>query len=303
MKKHYYPIACALSLALTLPVSAATLINVGTSGTGSVKTSVNETVNGVTHSTSYDSNGANVSGSTGLDTSVHVNGTTNTSDNSSNGNASAGVNVNTNVNTGSQGTTHPDNGNTTVDTDNNSDTSVSGKATVFTRSDFDTSDTAALTTTMTAADVNTSDDLRSFVQSSMQSDDNISAVSFADNDVSVSYKDHGRLIGFIPVTIDTMVTANADGTITVNYPWYGFLVAKDRESLQSDLDTNVGAMIRADRSSWTAHRMAQIAARLSAALKAHFEGSSMPEDTSSNSGSLETSGSVTGSSTSATSND
>jgi hypothetical protein len=106
----------------------------------------------------------------------------------------------------------------------------------------------ASTTVMTAALVRSSDDLRSYAVVSMKSDDNIRGMTFSGNDVEVDYREPGKFLGFIPVSITAMADANADGAVTVSHPWYDFLVAKDDTAIESSLSAGVGPMASASAS-------------------------------------------------------
>lgn len=125
-------------------------------------------------------------------------------------------------------------------------------------------------TVTAAAQVSSSDDLKSYAVAAMKSDGNIRGMSFSDNSVEVDYREPGRLFGFIPVSVTAMANVNSDGSVTVTHPWYDFLIAKDDTNLQSTLAANVGPMATANASGqWSYATEAKIAD----AMKSNLESS------------------------------
>lgn len=120
-----------------------------------------------------------------------------------------------------------------------------------------------------AEDVATQEDLKTYSMEEIKADPNISSLSFTNNDVAIAYKDHGRFLGFIPVTLDVDVTVDQSGNITFTYPWYSFLVAKDETDLETRIRNEVSGVLTSS-AGWTNYDRAVLASRILAALRAHF---------------------------------
>lgn len=129
------------------------------------------------------------------------------------------------------------NATTSVTTEENSDTAVStGSRTILRSSLGAETETAPAT----AAAVATDADLNAYASAAMRADERIEAVTFNEDNVEVRYDVHGRLLGFIPVTMTTQVEVASDGTVAVSYPWYRFLVATDADAdIESELASQV----------------------------------------------------------------
>lgn len=112
--------------------------------------------------------------------------------------------------------------------------------------------TTATTTTETASEVDTtaniqtSQDLDIYTQSLSQSDRNVEKVEMTDNRILLAYRMPAKFLGFIPVTVMTNVQVDAQGNVSVNYPWYTFLSVKDDEKLKADLELQVKEAIGSD---------------------------------------------------------
>jgi len=62
--------------------------------------------------------------------------------------------------------------------------------------------------------------------------------------VELTYASHAKLFGFIPVVIPVHAQAKVDGTVSVQYPWYSFLLATNK----TDLHANLPAALQHDLS-------------------------------------------------------
>ncbi len=105
--------------------------------------------------------------------------------------------------------------------------------------------TVATTTTATSTEEDAAE-FDSYVQITLEQDENLSGVSSDDDSVSVRYRDRARLFGFIPMTVSAEAVVNADGSVEVSYPWYRFLAAYDSGSLKADIEASAGTIARAD---------------------------------------------------------
>lgn len=113
-----------------------------------------------------------------------------------------------------------------------------------------------------AAAVSSDAELSAYASSAMRADERIEAVAFADDSVEVRYGVPGRLLGFIPVTMNARVTVASDGEVAVSYPWYRFLVATDTDA---DIESELSSRIEAT-GSFTASQKAALVDEIRAAL-------------------------------------
>ena len=91
------------------------------------------------------------------------------------------------------------------------------------------------------SDVHTQGDLYGYIASAIRADGNLSAATASGRMVSVTYKVPARLFAVIPLSIAATATVHADGSVSVSYPWYAFLFAKDSVSLSSNVENAVEA--------------------------------------------------------------
>lgn len=82
--------------------------------------------------------------------------------------------------------------------------------------------------------------------SDAQTSENMAAV------VTVTHPVRGLLFGLIPITLDVTALVNQNGTVTLTYPWFGFLVSTDaslqasvQRKVQGILGTGTGATLSA----------------------------------------------------------
>lgn len=113
----------------------------------------------------------------------------------------------------------------------------------------------------TAATVTSESDLSAYATAALRADEQIDAVTFDEDAVEVTYTERGRLFAVVPVTMKARARVAADGSVTVSYPWYRFLVA-------SDANTDVSSTLSTRASAW--HARADAGASLSASEKAEL---------------------------------
>lgn len=148
---------------------------------------------------------------------------------------------------------------------------------IITRAEVDAGTVQATASSPSA--VRTQAALSGFVAAEMKADANISSVEAASNNVTITYKQPAKLLGFIPVTVNATATVDASGNVTVSYPWYAFLMATNKSDLEAriqsqvsadvDLDASANAEANADASA-SAEATAQAAAELSAEAQARI---------------------------------
>ncbi|MBX4195587.1 hypothetical protein KW796_01360 [Candidatus Parcubacteria bacterium] len=130
------------------------------------------------------------------------------------------------------------------------------------------------------SNVATESDLRAFAENAIKSDENINFISFGNDNISVSYKDRGRFIGVIPVIMDVEVGVDQGGNVRFDYPWFGFLVIKDRADLEARVRAAVESSSSIGANGWTNYDRAELASRIAAALRAHYEAGDSATSTS-----------------------
>lgn len=113
---------------------------------------------------------------------------------------------------------------------------------VITRADIESQGTT--NGTVSSGSVQTDTDLSAFIQGQMTADTNVQEVQASSDGVQVTYKVPGKFLGFIPVQIDTTATVHADGSVSIDYPWYGFLVSTTSD-LQASVESRVHAALDA----------------------------------------------------------
>ena len=123
---------------------------------------------------------------------------------------------------------------------------------IVTRADLDAGNAQA--TSDSSASVHSSADLSGFIAANIQADSSLGEVKSSSDSVSVTYKQHAKLFGFVPMMIDATATISADGSVQISYPWYAFVFVKGSGSLESkikgvamvDLGSNASAAVAAN---------------------------------------------------------
>jgi hypothetical protein len=94
-----------------------------------------------------------------------------------------------------------------------------------------------------ASKVVSKDDLRAYASTTLKNDPSIDELRFKGREVQVGYKEHGKFLGLFKMPYTVHVVANADGTVSVKYPWYAFLFARDREAVDTEISTAVQGIV------------------------------------------------------------
>lgn len=196
-------------------------------------------------------------------------------DDSTRANANAQINANVNSNVDIDSTDNEDarNGNAATSSDNRQNSGLPNATSTAATANAQTHASEQSNINFSASQVSTEDDLRAFALSSMRSDEDLNSISFESDTVTVVYNDEGRFIGFIPVTLTVKVSVDQNGDVTIDYPWYGFLVAKDKADIDARVRAAIdgAASVRASGAGWTNSDRAELAESIHAALKAHYE--------------------------------
>lgn len=130
-----------------------------------------------------------------------------------------------------------------------------------------------------AAVVETSEDLRAYVAGVIDADARIERTDLSSEAVTVVYQQPGRLFGFVPVSMTVTVTVDSSGDVTVDYPWYGFMVATEQSravaeaTLENQMRTTLANVESAGSAAegLSARAQAEILAELQSALSLQAE--------------------------------
>ena len=187
---------------------------------------------------------------------------------------SVGVDGAVDVNVGAQTQTNV--GATTSGTGGQSTAgSASAGAIVVTRGSASEDDA----TVSTASAVATESDLAAYAATVVRSDENAERAELSSDNVSLRYKQRAYLLGIIPIFATVTTTVESNGTVTVSYPWYGFLLSQEeRVELESDLNAAVQGVVQSSASlnaegELTTRAQAQILEDVHAAMKQKLEAS------------------------------
>ncbi len=181
--------------------------------------------------------------------------------------ANANVGVDVNVGAGGSAGTDSSSGSAQGSTQSSGSADVQVAPLLITRLDIDAGTVKA--TVSSPSSVHTQADLSGYVAGQMKADTNISSVAAASDNVAVTYKQHAKLFGFIPVIIDATANIDASGNVTVSYPWYAFLMATNKSDLEVKIQNRVTTEANVSGSA-NATADAQAAAELSADAQARI---------------------------------
>jgi hypothetical protein len=111
-----------------------------------------------------------------------------------------------------------------------------------------------------ADNVHNKSDLKHFAETKLKGDENADEVKLSSTTVETAYPTHARLFGFIPMSLQTHVAVNNDGTVSVTFPWYAFFFGTEKDKLQSDITEAAQTAVGSTTASTT----------LSAQMQAHL---------------------------------
>lgn len=147
---------------------------------------------------------------------------------------------------------------------------VEAEAVILERSSLEES---ASTTTVAIGFVQDRADLEAYAKVAMRSDEHIKAVESSGERVRMTYDKNARLFGFIPVVVVVHVEVDSEGNVSLQYPWYGFLLRKDDMAIETALSSAAKATIDAHASvqaGMSPKLQATLLAELHAVLKTAF---------------------------------
>ncbi len=179
----------------------------------------------------------------------------------------AGAETNSNYNSGSSTATSTSVSVTTT-------TTTTGDTTPFVLSNTDDAvlnfSNNATPAVSDASTVGTRDQLSAYAAGVMHSDDNIQNVQMSSSSVIMNYKQPGRFLGFIPVTVSTQAQVNQDGSVSISHPWYDFLAMTNdsaiRTSIQAQLQQSMASTTPGGDIAFSPQMQAQIMADMHTAF-------------------------------------
>ncbi len=166
--------------------------------------------------------------------------------NGSSGNASTSANVDINV------------GDDTATSSDSTDT------------DSDTGLTGSVSAVIDPLTVRTDADLETYAEATVSSDERVQDVNVSDDEVSIEYDERAHLFGIFPILVTATATVDAQGNVSVRYPWYRFLMSTEHEALEASATAEVRATL-SEGASMDAQAKARALAALHRAMKAQFE--------------------------------
>jgi hypothetical protein len=199
--------------------------------------------------------------------------------------ASVGVDVDANVGVGGKTGTGTTSAGATATTKSDAEATASNDTEADSAADFVVSVTRASVSagsggnaTVTApSSVRTQSDLSAYATTVVKTDENVESADLSDEEVSVRYKQRAWLFGVIPMYVTAEARAEADGRVTVRYPWYGFLLSKgERVELESDLNVAVESALGGSASAGadlSANTQARLLEAMRTTMKQNLEAS------------------------------
>lgn len=106
-------------------------------------------------------------------------------------------------------------------------------------------------------EITTRAQLSNFIYSRLRSDPQLSGVDAASDHVAVTYQEPGTFLGVLSVLVETTVTTDASGNVSITHPWWESLSATDEIDLQSRAQTAVNGVLGADVSDNTQLSLSQ----------------------------------------------
>lgn len=134
------------------------------------------------------------------------------------------------------------NANVNANTNTNANDNENATANINNSVNANTNATLNANSNSMVANISTDDDLKVYTKSLKNEDKNVSKVEVTDNQILLAYRQPSKFLGFIPSMSTAYVKIDAQGNLSVDYPWYTFLSVKDDEKLKADLQMQITAV-------------------------------------------------------------
>lgn len=100
--------------------------------------------------------------------------------------------------------------------------------------------------------MSTMNDLRLYTRSLEQEDRDIENVEMQDDHIVLAYRQPAKFLGLVPVSVIANVKVDAQGNVSVDYPWYTVLSFKNDAKLKEELRLKVAEVIHSGNAAGTA---------------------------------------------------
>jgi hypothetical protein len=100
--------------------------------------------------------------------------------------------------------------------------------------------------TITPSEVTSEAGFDIYASSTVNADPYIESVSYTPDEVVVWYKDEGKLLALIPISLRVKVAAYPDGSVEVGYPWYSRITVDRQTELKSRIGVAVATAMKSD---------------------------------------------------------
>lgn len=103
----------------------------------------------------------------------------------------------------------------------------------------------ATTTERTALSINASDALEAYAVSTILTDHKIQAISLSGDEITVTYRQNGKLLGVLPIALPRTATVHNDGSVSLGLPIYGALTL-ERDRMQTALEVRARTLLNSE---------------------------------------------------------
>ncbi len=109
-----------------------------------------------------------------------------------------------------------------------------------------------------AAKVATNEELATYTANVQTSNPAITNIQTSPTDLYVDYVQHGKLFGVIPVGMKGKLHSNAQGTVTVNLPWYSAFTTSSVNTLKTNLSKSLESFLGSASNQLNANTQAKV---------------------------------------------
>jgi hypothetical protein len=117
----------------------------------------------------------------------------------------------------------------------------SEKKIVVTRAQLET--VATSTPIASALIIHTNKELLQYARQVLADDPYIASITLSAEEIVVTYRKEGRLLGVLPVSIPRTAHVHTDGTVSFDEPWYGTVTIGERDYMKTALEVRVHALL------------------------------------------------------------
>ena len=118
----------------------------------------------------------------------------------------------------------------------------SQKVVVVTRGDL----IVGSTTPASPIAIHTADELAAYAKQALLDDPYIGTVSLSSQEIAVTYRKEGKLLGLLPVAVPTTARVRTDGSVSFDEPWYGAVTLAEQDRMKTALEVRVHALLTSE---------------------------------------------------------